>query len=500
VIIAKYTFTTCKCSEPRFSIDELGGIGDGFSLILIGTAQVLGKKFSIFALALGNFVVGLSILLPTGMLADLSHGLDVPIGTVGLLISFGAAVVCISPPLVAWITSRIERRALLSAILAWLALAHVASAFAPNYFTLLGVRLAMLAFAGAFTPLAAGTAALLVPENRRASAIATVLLGWALAIAIGLPMVSLAAPQIGWSATYIAVGILAILGFLALVFGLPNGLKGAPVLFATWQAVGRNRHLLLLLVITGLLAAGQLVVIAFVGPLLKELTGATPRGIAAVFLLFGAMTFVGNICASRVVQGWGAFKTSSVSIICILVGAALWAIGEGTYSLMATGAAIWGLGFAAANAMQQVRLLAAAPLLGTASVAINNTMLYLGQAVGSGIGSVLFARGELKSMGFVALVFVAASFGVLWLTRSTPERFGIRFDSDTVQMLARAFDRALDRYSTDVPLARLDPTLHAELARYIVAAAQTGERDEDRLARKSYLKLTGKTVPLGVNP
>jgi predicted MFS family arabinose efflux permease len=455
---------------------------------------VLGKKFSIFALALGNFVVGLSILLPTGMLAELSLGLDVPIGTVGLLISFGAAVVCISPPLVAWITSRIERRALLSAILVWLALGHIASAFAPNYLTVLGTRLAMLAFAGAFTPLAAGTAALLVPENKRASVIATVLLGWALAIAIGLPLVSLVAPQFGWRATYVAVGVLAIAGFLALVLALPKGLQGAPVLFATWQAVGRNRHLLLLLLITGLLAAGQLVVIAFVGPLLTELTGATPRGIAAVFLLFGAMTLVGNICASRVVQGWGAFKTSGVFIVCILVGAALWAIGEGIYPLMAAGAAIWGLGFAAANAMQQVRLIAAAPLLGTASVAINNTMLYLGQAVGSGIGSVLFARGELNSMGFVALAFIAASFGVLWLTRLTPEQFGTRFDSETIQRMARAFDQVLDRYSIDVPLARLEPALHVELAGYIVAAAQSGERDEDRLAKHAYLKLMASTA------
>jgi hypothetical protein len=47
---------------------------------------------------------------------------------------------------------------------------------------------------------------------------------------------------------------------------------------------------MLLLLITGLLAAGQLVF----GALLKELTGATPRGIVAVFLLFGAMTLVGS--------------------------------------------------------------------------------------------------------------------------------------------------------------------------------------------------------------
>ena len=92
-------------------------------------------------------------------------------------------------------------------------------------------------------------------------------------------------------------------------------------------------------------------------------------------------------------------------------------------------------------------------------------------------------------MGFVALAFVAASFGVLWLTRFAPERFGIRFHGDTVLLLARVFDRVLDRYSTTVPAARRETGLHAELARYIVAVAQTGERDEDRLAQRAYLKL-----------
>src|SRR4030081_3541332 len=181
----------------------------------------------------------------------------------------------------------------------------------------------MLAFAGAFTPLAAGTASLFVSENKRASAIASVLLGWALAIAIGLPLIAVTVPLIGWRATYGGIGILAAAGSFTVRVGLQKGLKGAPVIFATWQAVGRNRQLLLLLLITSLLAAGQLVVIAFVGPLLTELTGATPRGSAVVFLLFGVMTLIGNVCASRLVQAWGAFKTSAVFIACIVLGAAL---------------------------------------------------------------------------------------------------------------------------------------------------------------------------------
>jgi predicted MFS family arabinose efflux permease len=59
-------------------------------LSLVGTTRVFRRQFSLIALALGNFVVGLSILLPTGMLAELSFGLGVTIGTVGLLISLGA--------------------------------------------------------------------------------------------------------------------------------------------------------------------------------------------------------------------------------------------------------------------------------------------------------------------------------------------------------------------------------------------------------------------------
>src|SRR5581483_12485389 len=120
--------------------------------------RTMRSQFSLAALALGNFVVGLGILAPAGMMPQLALGFGVTISAVGLLISLGAAVVCLSPPLVAWVTSRVDRRALLSAIMLWIAIGHVISPFAPNYPCLLAIRLAMLALAGAFTPLAAGTA------------------------------------------------------------------------------------------------------------------------------------------------------------------------------------------------------------------------------------------------------------------------------------------------------------------------------------------------------
>jgi MFS transporter, DHA1 family, inner membrane transport protein len=450
---------------------------------------VFDKRYAIGALTFGNFIVGLCILLPTGMLVDLSQGLSVSVGTAGLMISLGAGVVCLSPPFVTWITSRMDRRTLLGAIVLWLALGHMVSTFAPSYSILLATRVAMLSFAGAFTPLAASTIANLVPEQQRASSVSTVLLGWAIAIAFGLPMVTVIVPHVGWRATYALTGILATAGFLSILVGLPKGIKGTPINFATWRSVFVNGNLILLLSITMFLAAGQLVLVAFVGPLLSASTGASPRDIALVFLVFGLMTLVGNVAATRLVKTWSAFRTSAVFATFVLAGVTIWTAGTGSYALMAAGAATWGLGFAAVSAMQQARLIAAAPHLATASVAINNTVLYFGQALGSGIGSVIFARGNFNGMGYAAIALVTVALGLVWLSRNILETFGGAMDSDTIQLLARAFDQALEQHRLTTPAIENEKSLRAELARCIVATARTGERDESVLARHGYLTL-----------
>src|SRR6202012_2814706 len=147
------------------------------------------RRFAPTALMLGNIVTGGSIMAPAGMLAELSDSLGVSIRTAGLLITIGAIVLGVGSPVTAWLTSRIERRLLLTATLAVLAIANFASAFAPNYTTLLIIRIIMLAVGVIYTPQAAGTAAMIVPMERRGSTIAYVFLGWSLAAAIGLPFI-----------------------------------------------------------------------------------------------------------------------------------------------------------------------------------------------------------------------------------------------------------------------------------------------------------------------
>jgi predicted MFS family arabinose efflux permease len=377
----------------------------------------LHRSFVPTALMLGNILTGCSVLAPAGMLMELSQGLDVTIRDAGLLITFGAIMLCIGSPVTAWLTSRIERRTLLTTTLAVLALTNLASAFAPDYTTLLVIRLFMLAIGALYTPQAAGTAALIVPPEKRGSTIAYIFLGWSLAAAVGLPLITFIASRYGWRAVYGSIGLMGCFSLLLLAWRLPRGLIGAPVDLKTWVDVARNRMIVLLLLITTLQMSGQFVVFTFMGPLLTKLTGAGPDAVGLVFALYGIFGFVGIAIATRIVDSWGAYKTSLLFTVTMLTGITGWALSAGTYPLMACSVAIWGLGFASTNSMQQVRLVGAAPALASASVSLNTSVLYIGQAVGSAIGGVLYARDLLHGSGYVAMGFVAMALTIVAMTK-----------------------------------------------------------------------------------
>jgi DHA1 family inner membrane transport protein len=365
------------------------------------------RRFAPSALMFGNIVTGCSVLAPAGMLIELSSDLGVTVRDAGLLITFGAVMLCVGSPLTAWLTSRIDRRRLLTTTLALLAVTNAVSAFAPDYATLLVVRLIMLAVGALYTPQAAGTAALIVSAEKRGSTIAYIFLGWSLAAAVGLPLITFVASHYGWRAVYGGIGVIGCLSFLLLAWRLPGGLVGARVDLKTWTDVARNRMIVLLLLITTVQMSGQFVVFTFMGPLLTKLTHAGPNGVGLVFALYGIFGFIGIAIATRIVDPWGPYKTSVLFTILMLTGITGWALSAGIYPLMAGSVVLWGLGFASTNSMQQVRLVAAAPALASASVSLNTSVLYIGQAVGSAIGGVLYARDLLYATGYVAMGFVA---------------------------------------------------------------------------------------------
>jgi len=370
---------------------------------------------------LGNFAIGLAIVGIAGMLSDLARGLDVSIQQAGLLVTAGAIVLCVGSPLVVWATSGLDRRLLLAGSLVLTGLAYFASALIPSYGPLLALRVLAMAAAAPFTPVAASTVAMIVPQAERPGAITFVFLGWSLSVAAGLPAVAFLAAHAGWQASFAAIGA-GLLACAALVLlSLPSGLRGTPISLGSWGALGRNRFVLTLLAITAVQIAGQFAVFTYLAPLLVRLASAGVAVIGLFFSLYGVTGFIGNVIATRLVAKRGAFATSAIALLSVFCGLTLWSLGAGALVVMGAGVALWGLGFAAINSMQQARLVAAVPALGSAAVALNTSAIYVGQAIGSALGGALFARDLSRGIGYAAMFLVAASLALLATTREAPE-------------------------------------------------------------------------------
>jgi MFS transporter, DHA1 family, inner membrane transport protein len=326
------------------------------------------------------------------MLPQLAQGLDVPLPVAGQLITAFAVTVCLAAPLLAGATSRYDRRALLAAMQLLLLFGHVAAALVSSFAPMAVVRIVTSIGAALFTAQAASAAALLVPPQERGRALAFVFLGWSLAGVLGLPLGAYVGATFGWRAGFAMVAIGAALGAAAVWTLVPAGLKVRPVDGAMWRAILSNPSLLSVIAATAFLTAAGFALFSYFVPAAHAFIDATPGQVSLLFAAFGAMAIIGNVLAARFMDRAGAGNVVLWCLAAFLTAHLLWPWSAGHPALLVTALAIWGLGFAAGLSAQQARLAAMAPAQASASIALNSSATYLGQAIGAASAGVIIAH------------------------------------------------------------------------------------------------------------
>ena len=155
-------------------------------------------RSALWALMVGNFVIGTGVMVVPGTLNDISQSLQVSVPQAGFLITAGAILMGLGAPVLASLVAGWDRRRLLAATLLWYGLMLAACAVAPGYDSLLPLRvLAMLAPA-VFTPQAAASIGVMVTPAQRGKAITFVFLGWSVASVAGMPIGAWVGETWGW--------------------------------------------------------------------------------------------------------------------------------------------------------------------------------------------------------------------------------------------------------------------------------------------------------------
>lgn len=371
-------------------------------------------SLAIAFLFIGNVMIGSGVLAPAAMINGMTADLGVSPVAIGALISWGAVILCIGAPAFGFFTNRVGRRTLLTASLILYTVGHAVSVFAPDYNTLFVTRLLMISGAAIFTPQAASAVALMVPEDRRASAVATVFMGWAVAGAVVIPFMSIFAETLDWRIIYAALAIGSGLAAVGVITTLPAGLYPSRMSLKTWGEVITRPAILVLLGATCFQVMGQFTLFPYLAAELRRTTGADPSAIALTLALYGGAGLFGSIMAARTVGSLGAARAHLICLITMAAGLMAWSIFSATLIPAIASVFIWGLGFGAAVAMQQARLISVAPTLASASVALNTSVLYLGQAGGTAIGGELITRELPQLMGPVGAAFMLTAIAASW--------------------------------------------------------------------------------------
>ena len=338
------------------------------------------------AITASLFVFLTTELMPVGLLTPLSESLDISVGVAGLMVTlYGVSAGLAVTFIVAW-TRRVNRRVLLSTLLAVLALGNLVTAIAPNYPMVLTTRLLMGFASGVFWAIGVSMAMRLVPERHASRAAATVMSGISIATVVGVPLGTVLEDLTSWRTTFLIWAGLSVVVLVVVAAVLPS-LPSANAV-SVREVFGLPRHnarLRLVLTAVVLFVLGHFGAYTFVRPFLEDTASAPAVFITVALMLFGVGDAVGNFIAGNTVNRSlrGTFVVGSVLLVVSLL--LLLALGGGR-----TGAVIalilWGLAFGAVQLSQVNMTLDAAPETFEAAMSLNtmayNTSIALGALFG----------------------------------------------------------------------------------------------------------------------
>jgi DHA1 family inner membrane transport protein len=347
---------------------------------------------TVYLIAVGAFALGMASYVTAGLMPMIAGAFSVSLAMAAQLVTaFTLAYGLGSPLAVALLPARAQRSGLLGALGVFV-LANGASALAPGFASLLAWRAVAGIGAGVYLALGIAAAAGVSAPRQRGKAIALIMGGMAGGTVMGVPLSLLLAQQLGWTAALWLVAFLGALALAGLLWKLP-ALPVAPAMSLRRKlALLADRQVLAILLVSLLAAIASLGMYTFIAPLLAW--SAHGAAISATPFLWA--WGVGGIAGSVLVGPW-ADKVAAPKLTCfilLLLALALCALplaaGWSAWLMLAP-IVLWGAAGWALQVPQNQQLLAVRARQGDGNLAIalNESALYLGSAIGAAAGGVL---------------------------------------------------------------------------------------------------------------
>lgn len=374
---------------------------------------------ALLALTLSAFAIGTTEFVIVGLIPTMAADLNVSLPSAGLLVSLYALGVAIGAPVLTALTSKMNRKHVLLAVMGLFVVGNLLAWQAPGYNTLIAARILTGLAHGVFFSIGSTIATGLVSKEKAASAIAIMFTGLTVALVTGVPLGTYIGQHFGWETTFLIVAILGLIALVGSALLVPNNLKQDVTASLKDQLkVLTQPRLLLVYAITALGYGGTFTAFTYLAPILEQVSGFDASAVGLIMLVYGVSVAVGNIQGGKMADKFGPVK--ALTIIFAGLAAILFVLNFTAYNPIAAVITIlvWGA-FAFGNVPGlQVYVVKLAekytPNAVDVASGLNIAAFNVGIALGSWSGGLIVERAGLMNTPWVGGVVIISA---LLLTR-----------------------------------------------------------------------------------
>ncbi|MDV2468970.1 MFS transporter [Acinetobacter chinensis] len=361
----------------------------------------------ILALAIGGFCIGTTEFVAMGLIQEISKDLNLSIPVTGHFISAYALGVTVGAPVIAILAAQVPRKILLTGLMLFYGIANAMTALTDQYSTVLISRFIAGLPHGAYFGIAALVVAEYAGKNRRASAVAKLMLGLNLATVIGVPFATWLGQNYGWRSGFEFSASLAFLTVVAISFCVPqiavdrsasiiNELKGL-----------RNLRMWMTLAVGAIGFGGLFSVYSYVSPILTEYTQQNITVVPFALAIIGMGLVTGGLVA-----GYFADKNLNRAIVVILLSNAcsylICALSMQNIYTAYAGLFLVSFSIAGLAPLLQTRLMDVAGNAQGLAASLNHSAFNIANAVGAFLGGWVIAEG----MGWLAPIWLGTALSL----------------------------------------------------------------------------------------
>ena len=429
-----------------------------------------GRWLAVASVAMASLVLVLSEFIAVAVLPEVADRFDVTAGTAGLTVVLPGLLAALSAPLVTILTARIDRRHVLLALTATIAVADALSAWAPNFAVLLIGRALLGVTVGAFWTIGAGIGPRLVAARDVTRATSFITAGISAGTVISLPLGRAIADAFGDTWVFGCAAGLAVVVLLLQVVALPTMPAGDRVRWGSLTGVLRTSRTRVGLLVSALVFIAHFGAYTYVTPYLAGPAQLSASLISILLLVFGAAGLIGNFTAGAALA---RSVVAPLALAAALLAAATltlaWAAGSSL--LVVIMIAVWGAAWGAIPVCVQTYMMRADQTGGSLALFVSTSQIAL--ALGSVLGGRLVdgpgLRFDFTAAALPALAAVAVTLTLLRAASAAPATTGADVPLADVPLadVPAAGVPAADASAVDVPGKPTTSSTPGETARRV---------------------------------